>query len=214
MTRKIKIDIVSDIVCPWCIIGYKRLQQAITDLNLHEKITLEWHPYELNSHMGSEGEDVYQHVAEKYGMSAEESIQSFANMSRLGNEVGFELDFFDDMKIVNTFDAHLLLDYANEFDKQTELKIAFFKAFFSDRKDVSDRSVLLLVIKDVGLDPDEATRRLDDDVIQKRVISEQAYWRNQGVSAVPTMIFDGDRKFTGAQSISEYKRILTETIEG
>ena len=214
MSKKIKIDIISDVVCPWCIIGYKRLERAITELELEDKVEVEWHPYELNSYMAPEGEDVYQHVADKYGMSIEESIQSFANMSRLGNEVGFTLDFFAGMKMVNTSDAHLLLHYAKESNKQTELKITLFKAFFSERKDVSHRSVLLQLVKNIGLDMDEATLRLESDAIRNTITSEQKYWRNQGVSSVPTMLFDRDKKVIGTQSIADYKKILTEIIEG
>ncbi|NNF19603.1 MAG: DsbA family oxidoreductase, partial [Flavobacteriaceae bacterium] len=186
MTDKIKIDVVSDVVCPWCIIGYKRLEKAISELGIEDKIELEWQPFELNPLMPEEGENVREHIANKYGASPEDQKQSQERLSQFGEELGFNFDYFEDMKIVNTRDAHVLLDYANEQGKQTELNMRLIESYFSERKDVSDREVLEKALKEVGLNADEAMKRLDEDDARYKVASQENYWQSLGVSSVPT----------------------------
>ena len=137
MADKIKIDIVSDVVCPWCTIGYKRLAKAISELGIQDQVEIEWQPFELNPQMPTEGQNIQEHLAEKYGSTAEQRKQSQQQMAAVGAELGFTFDFFDEMRMVNTFEAHILLEYAQASGKQTELKMSLTKAFFSDRKDVS-----------------------------------------------------------------------------
>lgn len=143
MGNKIKLDIISDVVCPWCVVGYKNLQKAIDELGIEDKIDLQWQPFELNPNMPPEGQDLSEHVAQKYGSSLLESHQARINITQRGAKVGFTFNYFDQMKMVNTRDAHILLEYAHEQGKQTALKLAFFKAAFTDQKDVSDQQILL-----------------------------------------------------------------------
>jgi len=212
MSNKIQLDIVSDVVCPWCIVGYKNLQAAIDDLGIADKIELQWQPFELNPNMPPEGQDLREHVAEKYGSSLEESNQSRINITQRGAEVGFTFNFFDTMKIVNTREAHILLEYAHETGKQTELKLALFKAAFTDQKDVSNRQVLLSEIDNLGLDSKEAEVRLDNDTYRDKVISEEKHWQQLGISAVPTVVFNRRSALSGAQPIEAYKQVLTELL--
>ncbi len=213
MTDKIKMDLISDVVCPWCIIGYKRLERAISEMGLQDKVELEWHPFELNPDIPAEGENLPAHITRKYGTTPDESIRTLANMAELGAELGFEFDFFDGMKMVNTRDVHILLDYAKEFGKQTELGIRVFEAFFSERKDVSDRQILTQELQSVGLNVDEALSRINDDDARKRVQGQEAYWHSSGVSSVPTMVFNHSSMLTGAQPVDVYKQILAELLE-
>jgi len=213
MASKLKIDIISDVVCPWCTIGYKRLEKAITEMGVEDQIELEWQPFELNPHMPIEGENVQEHIANKYGASLEDQKRSQEHMAEVGAELGFTFDYFDDMKIVNTRDAHILLDFAKEQGKQTELKMRLVTAFFSERKDVSDREILLQELRSIGLDTDMARTRLDDDNARYEVQSKEAYWQNVGVSSVPTMVFNNKSALTGAQPVSVYKQVLTELLE-
>ncbi|MEF1219497.1 DsbA family oxidoreductase, partial [Photobacterium damselae] len=162
MSNMIKLDIISDVVCPWCIIGYNHLQAAIKELGIEDRIEIEWQPFELNPDMPAEGENLRQHVARKYGSSVEESKNARLPIASIGAEHGFKFNYFDDMKMVNTFDAHLLLDYAKSLGKQTELKMRLFTAFFSEQKDVSDREILKQELIFVGLDPEEGMRWLND----------------------------------------------------
>ena len=143
MSKKIQLDIISDVVCPWCVIGYKNLQIAIDELDISDKVELQWQPFELNPSMPAEGQNLREHIIEKYGSSLEESQQARLTISDRGLQVGFEFNFFDEMKIVNTRDAHVLLDYAFQCGKQTEFKMRLFGATFTEQKDVSVRDVLL-----------------------------------------------------------------------
>ncbi|MBU0946544.1 MAG: DsbA family oxidoreductase [Proteobacteria bacterium] len=213
MADTIKLDIISDVVCPWCIIGYKRLLAAISELGIQDKVEIEWQPFELNPDIPAEGEEVSVHIARKYGMTPDESSRTLAHMTNLGAELGFKFDYFDGMKMVNTRDVHILLDYAKEFGKQTELQLRLFEAFFSERKDVSDRQILTQELQRVGLTVAEALARLDDIDTRNRVQAQEAYWHSLGVSSVPTMVFNRASSLTGAQPVDVYKQVLAELVE-
>jgi len=211
-TSKIKLDIVSDVVCPWCTIGYKRLQQAISEMGMEDKVEIEWQPFELNPDMPQEGQNVQEHIAEKYGASVEDQRISQQRMADFGTELGFTFDYFEDMKMVNTRAAHILSDYAKENGKQTEFYMRLVTAFFSERKDISDRKVLKNELKAVGLNPEEAITKLDNDEANKRVQSKEKYWHNLGVSSVPTFVFNKKSALTGAQPVDVFKQVLNELI--
>jgi len=212
MSKKLKIDIVSDVVCPWCTIGYKRLEKAIQELGVADQIDIEWQPFELNPNMPAEGQNLNEHITEKYGSTLEQQNQSKKMMTDAGEELGFKFDYFDDMRMVNTFDAHVLLEYANDFGKQTELKMTLTKAFFSDRKDVSKRDVLKAALLEVGLNADEALAKLDSDEARLEVRNKQGYWKNMGVNSVPTIVFNRKSAVTGAQPVDTFKQVLSELI--
>jgi len=212
MSKKIQLDIISDVVCPWCVIGYKNLQSAIDELGVADKIELQWQPFELNPLMPPEGQDLREHVAEKYGSSAEESKQARINISQRGAEVGFTFNFFDEMKIVNTRDAHILLEYAHELGIQTELKLRLFSAAFTEQKDISNRDTLLNEAVQVGLDIKKANERLQETHYRDEVIQQEKYWQKLGISAVPAVVFNRTSAMSGAQPIEAYKQALTELL--
>ncbi|GGZ90438.1 DsbA family oxidoreductase [Algibacter mikhailovii] len=213
MTDKLKIDIVSDVVCPWCTIGYKRLEKAITELGIQDQIEITWQPFELNPAMPPEGQNVQEHIAEKYGATLEQQKASQQQMAEAGAELGFTFDYYDDMRMVNTFEAHVLLEYAQKFGKQTALKMQLTKAFFSERKDVSQKAILRQALLDVGLNAEEALSQLDNDEARLAVRSKQDYWRNLGVNSVPTIVFNNKSAVTGAQPVPVFKDVLTELLE-
>lgn len=212
MKDKLKIDIVSDVVCPWCTIGYKRLEKAIAELGIGDQVEIEWQPFELNPNMPVEGQNVTEHITEKYGSTIDQQKESQQHMTQIGEELGFTFDYFDEMKMVNTFDAHVLLDYAKEFGKQTELKMRLTKAFFSERKNVSDKDILKQALLDVGLDAEKGLARLESEEARYEVRSQQAYWKNLGVSSVPTVVFNRKSAVTGAQPVDTFKQVLSELI--
>ncbi|AEL25297.1 DsbA family oxidoreductase [Cyclobacterium marinum] len=212
MNEKLKIDIVSDVVCPWCTIGYKRLEKAIAELGIGDKVDISWQPFELNPNMPAEGQDLHEHIAEKYGSTLEEQKESQEIMTEAGEELGFKFDYFEGMRMSNTFDAHVLLEYAGEFGKQTELKMQLTTAFFSERKDVSDRKVLNEALLKVGLNATEALARLEDTEARKEVKSKEAYWQNVGVRSVPTIVFNKQSALTGAQPVDVFKKVLTDIM--
>ena len=116
------------------------------------------------------------------------------------------------MKKVNTFYAHILLDYAKEVNKQTELKVRLQEAYFGEQKDISNRDVLASELQAVGLNVAEAMKRLDNKEAIKRVEDDEKYWRERGVYAIPTMIFNNSKSYTGAYPVEQYKEILTDLI--
>jgi predicted DsbA family dithiol-disulfide isomerase len=213
MSDKIKLDIVSDVMCPWCIIGYKRLEAAINELGLKDRIEIEWQPFELNPEMPKQGEDLREHVMRKYGSSREDSMKARNDLTMLGAEYDFEFDYFDGMKIVNTRDAHILLDLAREKGLQHQLKQRLFTAFFTERKDVSDREVLLAEAQSVGLDFEAASIALEDVQRRSRIVDQEVFWQHQGISGVPTVVFNRTSAITGAHPQSTYKQVLQELIQ-
>jgi len=205
---KIKIDIVSDVVCPWCAIGYKRLSVAIDELKLNKKVEIVWHPFELNPDMPREGRNANEYLMDKYNLTEKKLQETRNRVTNLGKETGFEFDYFAEMKKVNSFNSHILLKYAKKFNRQTELKVRLQHAYFGERKDISQRSVLREELLAVGLNADEAMKLLDDEKEIKAIENEEKFWRDQGVYAIPTIIFNNKIARMGANKTSEYKEIL------
>ncbi len=210
MKDKIKLDIVSDIVCPWCIVGYKHLEAAIDELGLQDRVEIEWQPFELNPDMPAQGENLRAHVLRKYGATREDSDKARANISGFGAEYGFKFDYFEEMKMVNTSDAHSLLDFAHEQGLQHELKQRLFSAFFTEHKDISDHSVLLAEAETVGLNPEQAKLAINDTDRRDAIERLERQWQQQGISGVPTVIFNRSSAMTGAHPQSSYKDVLKE----
>jgi predicted DsbA family dithiol-disulfide isomerase len=212
MKKKLKIDMVSDVVCPWCAIGYKRLEREIDELGVQDQVEIEWQPFQLNPHMPPEGQNITEHIAEKYGSTLAQQKESRQNMTDIGEELGFKFDYFDGMRMANTFDAHILLEYAKDFGKQTDLKMRLMNSFFGERKDVSDRTVLKQALLDVGLNADEGLAKLDNEEARTEVRSQQGYWQQLGIRSVPTIVFNRKSAVTGAQPIDTLKQVLSELI--
>lgn len=213
MKDKIKIDIVSDVVCPWCIIGYKRLEKAIIEMGIEDQVTIEWQPFELNPYMPKEGQDLREHISEKYGSNEQQQDESQQRMTQAGAELDFTFNYNQEMRMVNTFEAHVLLDYAAQFGKQTELNLALIAFFFTDQKDVSKREVLREAMLKVGLNADEGLSKLDDKTVEKDVRDKQQYWKDMGVNSVPTVVFNRKSAVTGAQPVDTFKNILKELLD-
>ncbi|MFA9392822.1 MAG: DsbA family oxidoreductase [Prolixibacteraceae bacterium] len=213
VAKKIRIDLVSDVVCPWCIVGYKSLEKAISEMGIQDQIELEWQPFELNPQMPAEGENVQEHIIRKYGSSPEESKRQHDYMTQRGADLGFRFNYYDEMRIVNTRDAHILLDYAKQNGKQTELNLCLVAAVFSEKKDISNRKILIQALESVSLNVDEAMAKLVDDQAREDIQNQEKYWTSRGISAVPTMVFNGTSALSGAQSVAVYKQVLAELLE-
>lgn len=198
----LRIDIVSDVVCPWCIIGWKQLERALQQSG--RSAVIFWHPFELNPQMAPEGENLREHVAAKYGTSAADSVAARAKMTALGADLGFAFDYADDMRMVNTFLAHQLLHWAGALGQQHSLKMALFEAFFTRRRDVSDPEVLAEAAAGIGLDRTEALAVLSDGRFAEAVRDEQAFWTSRGIQGVPTVVFNQQYPMVGAQGVENY----------
>lgn len=208
--QPLRIDIVSDVVCPWCIIGYRQLAEALKQTNTEHEI--HWHPFELNSNMPSEGQNLREHIMEKYGSSKEESDASRIRMTKAGSEVGFEFNFNDDTRMHNTFNLHQLLYWAGQQGQKPmhDLKQALFSAHFTKGRNISDNAVLADIAAEVGLDRSEALAVLEEQRFAKDVRAEEQHWQQQGIQSVPAMIFNERHLVSGAQGVENYVNILEQ----
>jgi predicted DsbA family dithiol-disulfide isomerase len=206
----LRIDIVSDVVCPWCIIGYKQVERALTLLPEPVEAEFHWHPFELNPDMPPEGEDAAEHIARKYGRSPDEGKKVRAHIRDTAENLGFPFGEGGARRLVNTFAAHKLLTRAGK--KQTALKLALFAAYFQQGRDVSDESVLLDIAEEVGLDRATCADWLADEALSQQVRGEEAYWRNENISGVPAIIFDGKYMVPGAQSAETFASVIGKVL--
>jgi predicted DsbA family dithiol-disulfide isomerase len=204
--KPVRIDIVSDVVCPWCIVGYKQLERAQAEAAVPAVVY--WHPFELNPDMPEEGQNLVEHIAAKYGTTPKASCRARAKLTALGAELGFAFDYADDMRMVNTFRAHQLLHWATSQGLQHQLKMALFSAYFSHRKDVSDPAILSETAASVGLDREQAAAVMSDARFAGQVRQHEAFWTSRGVQGVPAMIFDGQEALIGAQGVDAYRAML------
>ena len=208
--RTVRIDIVSDVVCPWCIIGYKRLEAALAILSEQLRAEIHWHPFELNPTLPQGGENLREHLARKYGTSAQSSIAARDTLLRLGDDVGFPLRFFDDMRIYNTRKAHQLLLWANQHHKQAELQMALFDAYFTRGQAMDDEDVLLDLAEQVGLERVQCQQILRDESWAKTVANTEQQWLQAGIQAVPAIILDQRHLISGAQTTENLLSVLQE----
>ena len=205
----LQIDIVSDVVCPWCVLGYLQLETALARMPGVFAVNVCWHPFELNPQMPPEGEELSQHLARKLGPGAASSSRGTRDrLQQLGKAVGFHFDYFDGMRVVNTFRAHQLLHWARDSGLQTRLQLVLFRYFFSERQDVSDPQVLVRAASEAGLPSDEARTVLEDARFAKPVREAQRRWLERDVTAVPSFFFEGSYPVPGAQDPATFERIL------
>ena len=207
----LRVDIVSDVVCPWCVIGYKQLERALMLSDLVAEV--HWHPFELNPDMGVQGENLREHIAAKYGTTPEESQESRARLTHLGAALGFTFDYSDDMRMVNTFRAHQLLHWAEREGHGHALKMALFAAYFTERCNLDDLGVLVAVAADVGLDRREAMTVLAEGRYAEAVRERERFWAARGITGVPAIVFNQRYLATGAQGVDNYFHILNRLAE-
>ena len=211
-TPVITVDIVSDVVCPWCIIGYKKLEKAMAQFEGQARFELAWHAFELNPSMPPEGQDIAEHMAQKYGATPEQSKANRERLRDAGRELDFEFNYSDKMRMVNTFDAHRLLHWAAETGKQTALKLALFKAQFTDGKDVSDHDILVSVASSVGLDEKRARDLLSTNLFAEDVRATEAEWQDRFITGVPAFIFNKKFMVPGAQETEVFANIIENKL--
>jgi predicted DsbA family dithiol-disulfide isomerase len=202
----LRIDIVSDVVCPWCIVGYRQLCTALAETGVRADI--KWHPFELNSDMPPEGQNLREHLVGKYGITRDQSEAARAQLTELGASLGFEFNFGDDSRMVNTFLAHQLIEWGDEQGRQSDMKLALFKAHFTDARDVSDIDTLVNIAAGLGLNGERARAALEGGEMAWNVRSMQKFWIDKGVRGVPAMVFDKKHLVTGAQGAETYASLL------
>ena len=206
---RISIEIVSDVMCPWCVIGYKNLEKALQQLPDIEA-DVEWHAFELNPQMPREGQNLREHLMEKYGITEAQSDENRDRIRQMGEAAGFTFQFADDGMMINSFDCHRLLTWAKAEGKQTELKLALFKAHFTDNQRLNDPEVLLAVVESVGLDRARAKAILDSDEYSETVREEQQRMHQMGIQSVPTFIVNQKYAITGGQPPQTFVEALRQ----
>lgn len=205
-----KIDIVSDVSCPWCIIGYKAFETAVTELGMQDDIELNWKAFELNPNMPQEGQDKREHLFEKYGATPEQTMTNRKHIMDRGEVLGFTFNYIEDSRVYNTFNAHRLIHWSKEHGLQTELKLALFDLYFTDNGDPSKHEDLLSVVEKVGLDVAKAEEILNSDRYAQEVRTEQEMYRNLGINSVPAFIINDTHLISGGQPVEHFKRALQE----
>jgi len=171
---------------------------------------IHWHPFELNPAMKPEGQNLREHLADKYGTSLEASIAARQTITDLGQELGFEFNFTDEMRVYNTRKAHQLLLWSQSQGLQLDLEIAMFHAYFTDGKDVSDTETLLDIAESLGLNRDTCQAVLSDTSWKETVSSTEQQWLEAGINAVPAIIIDRKHLISGAQSSEMLVEALLE----
>jgi len=201
MSTSVRIDIVSDFMCPWCIVGFRRLKLGIDRFGEQLSFDIHWHPFELTPDMPPEGQNLYAWLTQRYGMSPQRVMTSRQELAVLGRQLGFEFNYQQEMRMYNTFNAHQLLYWAGECStKQTEMKLAIFSAHFTHHRNISDPAILMDIVNQVGLDAEEAGILLEDGRYRKAVRDDQNVWRNRRVQSVPHFVINEKSTIIGANS--------------
>ena len=217
----IKIDIVSDVACPWCYIGKKHLEKALENFD-NQVVDVTWHPFQLDPTIPKEGVSREEYFAKKFG-DIDQIEAVFQRVAGVGVKAGIDFNFDKMSKAINTIPLHKLLHIAREEGTQIDLEERFFKGYFTDGIDFSDKEHLLAFMQDFGWTREKTTNILANEEIEQTVLQEIKHFRNLGVSGVPFFILNNKYAISGAQPTSVFVEILqkisqemqpTETIGG
>ena len=213
---KMKIDFVSDVSCPWCVIGLKALEDALGRVGDQVQAELHFQPFELNPKMPVEGQDMTEHLAEKYGSTPEQSLRNREMIRARGQDVGFTFSMDKRSRIYNTFDAHRLLHWAEEEGegRQQALKEALFKAYFTDGDNPGSHAVLTRVAGEVGLDVARAQEILASDAYADEVRQREQFYLQQGIHSVPAVIINDKHLISGGQPAEVFEQALRQIAAG
>ena len=205
-----RIDFVSDVSCPWCAIGLKSLEQALERVGGDITVDMHFQPFELNPGMGPEGQDIFEHITEKYGSTPAQQEQSREMIRQRGAAVGFTFDMSRRGRIYNTFDAHRLLHWAEGQGRQLALKEKLLEAYFTRGEDPSNHAVLLRVAGEAGLDAQQAKSVLDSSAFADEVRHAEYYWQRAGIRSVPAVIVNERHLISGGQPPEVFEQALLQ----
>jgi predicted DsbA family dithiol-disulfide isomerase len=210
MNKHIRIDFVSDVSCPWCVIGLKSLEAALRRIGGEVTAEMHFQPFELNPQIVAAGEDIAEHLQQKYGAAPEQFERSREALRVRGAELGFDFQLGKRERIYNTFDAHRLLHWAGLEGRQQALKEALFTAYFSEGKNPSDREVLANIAADVGLDRARSQEILASGEFAEEVRERERFYLEQGIHAVPAVIFNERHLIQGGQPVDVFVRAIRQ----
>jgi predicted DsbA family dithiol-disulfide isomerase len=206
--KTLRIDFVSDVVCPWCVIGLKALEAALARAGDVATAQIHFQPFELNPDMPPEGQNVAEHIAQKYGADPERSRGTRDLIRTTAAEFGFAINSSANSRIWNTFDAHRLLYWAALAGRQPALKLALFEAYFTQGQNPGNPDVLAAAAVAAGLDAAAACEVLASDRYGDEVRRDAAFWRAQGIAAVPAIVIDQKYLITGAQPAEAFEKAI------
>ena len=210
MTQHLKIDFVSDVVCPWCMIGLLGLKEALRRLDGVVDADIAFQPFEVNPHMGRDGQNIVEHITEKYGITPEQSAENRAAIRERAAKLGFDFNMTDERRIYNTRDAHRLLYWAAPSGHQTALEQALFRAYFTDGANISSRDVLVAAAVAAGLNGDEARGVLESGLYNDEVAAAEELWLSRGIHAVPGVVVNDRWLISGGQSADVFENALRD----
>ena len=218
MSDRLDVDVWSDVVCPWCAIGVTQFLAAVDSLAGDVDVTLRFMPFELNPDMGPEGHDQVDLLAKAYNKSADDVLKMRAHVEEAGDAAGFAMRWQGEgeappLMVWNSHDCHKLLRWAltvAEPVRQVALKLAFFRAYFQQRRNISDRAVLLEIAEAEGFDREAAASALDDPALSEAVRIEEQRAAHSQITSVPTMVVAGKYILQGASPAEQYRQALLQ----
>ena len=218
MSTRFRIDFVSDVSCPWCVVGLGALERALENLRGEIDAEIHFQPFELNPRMPAGGQDIGEHITEKYGSTPEQQARARAMIRQRGAEVGFTFRMEGRSRIYNTFDAHRLLHWAGEQGRpdgadgapgqQRLLKKALFSAYFTGGLSPESHEVLLAAVEAAGLDRTRAQAILASDQYAREVREREHFYLEQDIHSVPAIIVDERHLIAGGQPVEVFERVL------
>jgi predicted DsbA family dithiol-disulfide isomerase len=213
MEKIIEIDFVSDVACPWCAVGLGSLEQAIKNLEGQVKVHIRFQPFELNTHMPKGGQDVVEHLTQKYGISAEQVQVNQKNIRDRAASVGFIFHPEGRGRVYNTFNCHRLLHWAlHEVGEaaQHQLKKELLITYFTLAISLDDQSNLLDAVSRAHLDTNRAKEVLDSDLFATEVRESEAYYTQLGIHSVPSIIFNKKHLIQGGQPVETFEQAILQ----
>ncbi|MCB5424048.1 DsbA family oxidoreductase [Altererythrobacter sp. CC-YST694] len=218
---KVTVDIWSDVMCPWCAIGYTQFAKALKELEGEIDVEVRFMPFELNPDMPPEGRSQTEHLAAVYGRSPAEVEDMRQQMLEVAARAGFPMEYDGEGEapepwMWNTFDAHKLLRWAltvEGMEAQTALKLALFRAHFQQRRRIGKRSVLLDVAENLGFDRTAMEEALEDEALGIAVRLEERRAREANITSVPSFIINDRYLVPGAQEPEVYRETLRKVVE-
>jgi predicted DsbA family dithiol-disulfide isomerase len=214
MQNKMKVEIWSDVMCPFCYIGKRKFETALQSLPQKEEVEVVWHSFQLNPNLKDQPEkDVYSYLAELKGQTKEWSVGVHDNLTKAARIIGLDYHF-EKAKVANSFDAHRVIQLAKKYNLTGELEERFFKAYFTEGELMSDHATLIRLATQAGLPKEEVNQVLETDQYSREVTSDGAEARRLGANGVPFFVMDRKYAVSGAQEPSVFKATLEKALEG
>ena len=204
----VKLDIISDPICPWCYIGKAYLDQAIAERPRHP-FEIEWHPYQLNPDMPPEGMDRRAYLEGKFG-GKEGAVQAYMPVVQQAEAAGLKIDFEGIKRTPNTLDAHRLIHWAGIEDRQMVVAMSLFRAYFEEGRDIGTHEVLADIADSAGMDGAVIQKLLRSDADVEGIGQKDAGFRKMGITGVPCFIVAGKHAVPGCQPPETWIKVIDE----